>query len=350
MVRVGHARDIAGAWVAEHAASDPTFRGAFFAGSAVTLPRSDTLPASSDVDVVVVVAGTETPAKLGKFVHQGVLIEVTYLPWSALADTAQVARTYQLAHSFSGEAIVRDPTGHLRRLQRAVAASFADPAAVRTRYENAIDKLEAGLDSLDPAAAWHQQVMAFIFPASLPTHVVLVAALANPTVRLRYPAARGVLHDCHQDALYPALLAVLGCESADRRSVQEHLDGLSVIFDQAASLARTPFPFSTDISNIARPVAIDGSQVLIDRGDHREAVFWIIATYARVAQILAVDAPAGIRADGEAAFRAAVTALLGVSNTADLRRGGAAVRRLLPELRRSAAAIAGQACERRLQE
>nr|MBA3276464.1 hypothetical protein [Chloroflexia bacterium] len=29
------------------------------------------------------------------------------------------------------------------------------------------------------------------------------------------------------------------------------------------------------------PIAIDGSQEMIDRGRHREAVFWLVVTYSR---------------------------------------------------------------------
>ena len=35
------------------------------------------------------------------------------------------------------------------------------------------------------------------------------------------------------------------------------------------------------ITPAARPIAIDGSRELIEAGAHREAVFWIVATFAR---------------------------------------------------------------------
>lgn len=337
---VGDARATARAWVAEHAAQDAHFRGAFFSGSAAALPEDSALPGWSDVDVVVVVSHPTAPPKLGKFVYRGVLLEVTYLPWTALASVATVAASYTLAPSFSSDQVILDPTGQLGLLRDEISPRFGDPAAVRLRYEDAISRIDARLSTLDPTASWHDQVTAWMFPTSVTTHVVLVAALRNPTVRLRYLAAREVLRDHDQDALYLSLLRLLGCDDCDRQSVQHHLDRLAVTFDQAVPVSRTPFFFSTDITRAARPIAIDGSQHLIDGGDHREAVFWIIATYARCQKIFAAEAPAHLRDDAELRFRDAVTDLLGVHDSADLLDRREAVRALLPALRQSAATIA----------
>lgn len=121
---------------------------------------------------------------------------------------------------------------------------------------------------------------AWLFPTSVTTLLPLVAALRNPTVRLRYPAAREVLDEYGHADLYPQLLELLGCAQVTRERVQEQLSELARTFDATAAVARTPFFFSADITPAARTVPIDGSQELIDRGDHREAVFWIIATFA----------------------------------------------------------------------
>ena len=59
-----------------------------------------TLAPTSDMDVTVVLDGS-APAGPGKLVHRGALLEVTSLPWSALADADVVARTFYLAPSFA---------------------------------------------------------------------------------------------------------------------------------------------------------------------------------------------------------------------------------------------------------
>lgn len=44
-----------------------------------------------------------------------------------------------------------------------------------------LDAIRAGMATLDHRAPWHGQVIAWMFPSSRMTHVVLVAALQNPT-------------------------------------------------------------------------------------------------------------------------------------------------------------------------
>jgi hypothetical protein len=338
-VLVAEARAAGRDWVIAHAAVTPGFRGAFFSGSVASRPETAEQPRWSDVDVMVVLATDPVPPKPGKIRHRGALLDVTYLPWSLVTDIDVVARSYHLAPCFTGDHVILDPTGHLRLLRDTIAPSFADAVAVERRYEDVITALEARLAVLDPAAAWHDQVMAWMFPASLPTHVVLVAARRNPTVRLRYLAAREVLAVQGLDGLYARLLELLGCAGCHRETVQCHLDRLAVVFDEAVGVSRTPFFFSSDITAAARMIAIDGSQHLVDDGDHREGVFWIIATFARCQQILAVDAPLSVRRGGAAAFRAAVDDLLGLRDFEGLRDRATAVRALLPELRRAAASI-----------
>jgi hypothetical protein len=53
-----------------------------------------------------------------------------------------------------------------------------------------------------------------------------------------------------------------------------------------------PFFFASDISYIARPISIGGSRELIERGYHREAVFWMVATYSRCQKMLHHEAAA----------------------------------------------------------
>ena len=54
-------------------------------------------------------------------------------------------------------------------------------------------------------------------------------------------------------------------------------------------VVKSPYCFASDISADARPIAIDGSRDLIERGYHREAVFYIVATYGRCQTIIQQD-------------------------------------------------------------
>ena len=324
-----------------HARDAAWFRGAFFSGSTIGLPDDAELPAASDVDVMVVTAHDQAPPKLGKFLYHDTLVEVTYLPLHLLSSAEEVLASYHLAGCFRSDTIIADPTGHLRRLQARVARGFAEPPWVRRRCEGARRKITDGLRAIDLEAPFHDQVMAWLFATGVTTHVLLVAALRNPTVRLRYLAAREVLTDYGQAGLYPELLELLGCARLTRRRVQQHLLALASTFDAAVAVARTPFFFSSDISAPARPIAIDASQRLIDGGCHREAVFWMVATFARCQKILAADAEGEVRRALAPAFEAMV-ADLGIASSADILRRADDVIRFLPRLWQTAETIMAQ--------
>jgi hypothetical protein len=336
-MRIRAARAAAVDWVMRHGRADPGYRGAFFAGSTTWRSGGEELPLDSDVDVAVVSAADPPPAKLGKFEHHGVLLEVTHLDVAELATAERVLGSFYLAGSFRVDTVIDDPTGHLGRIRDRVSRDFAERMWVRQRCAHARGRIEGALGGLEPAAPFADQVTGWLFGTSLPTQVLLVAALRNPTVRLRYLAARAVLVDYGQPEVYQELLELLGVDRLSRQQVQHQLVELARTFDATVAVARSPFFFSGDITAAARHVAIDGSARLIDGGWHREAVFWIIATFARCHQILAVDAPELLRAH-RPAFESAV-ADLGIGSIADLHRRAADALAFLPRLDRTTETI-----------
>ncbi|MFJ6434125.1 hypothetical protein [Streptomyces sp. NPDC091416] len=337
-MRIGSARAAAARWVAAHARPGPGYRGAYFSGSTVGRPDDAELPPSSDVDVVVVTEEDEPPAKPGKLRYEGALLEITYLPWAELRDPEAVLSSYHLAGSFRRDTVIDDPTGGLRALYAHVSPRFAERDRVRSRCLDARRRVEGRLAAFDASAPFHEQVPAWMFPTGVTTHVLLVAALRNPTVRLRYQAVREVLDAYGQPELYPELLALLGCADVSERVVRHHVGELTRTFDATVPVARTPFFFSSDLTGQARPVAVDGSLELLDRGEHREAVFWIVATLARCHTVLAVDEPA-LHRERLPAFEAAVAELTGITRTADLLERRAEVLAFLPRLGTAAEAV-----------
>ncbi|MFC8128280.1 hypothetical protein [Streptomyces sp. NPDC057302] len=247
-MNVGRARSAAVQWVAQHAQPDAGYRGAYFSGSTVGLPDDAELPPSSDVDIFVVTAADSPPVKPGKLPYQGALLEVSYLPWAELASAEEVLASYHLAGSFRSDTVIDDPTGHLRTLHAHVSPRFAARPWVRRRCQDARHRIEARLAAIDTSAPFHEQVNAWLFPTGVTCHVLLAAALRNPTVRLRYPAARKVLADYGHLSLYPELLRLLGCSHLAAHRVQHHLRELAATFDATAEVARTPYFFSSDIT------------------------------------------------------------------------------------------------------
>lgn len=290
-MNIGFAREAAADWVRRHGRRLAGYMGAYFSGSTVGRPDHESLAVGSDVDVVVVLRGDAAPPKLGKLIYRDTLIEVTFLTYEQLESADRVLSSYHLAGSFRVHTLIDDPTGHLTRLFEQVSGRFTEVYWVNRRCREAIERIENGLGSLDVSSPLHELVMSWLFPTGIMAHVLLAAGLRNPTVRLRYLAARSVLEDFGREEAYPELLDFLGSKDWTAEQAVQHLRGLEQTFDAAAEAAHTPFFFSSNITPAARSIAIDGTRELIEAGNWREAAFWITATYARCHYILNCDAP-----------------------------------------------------------
>lgn len=334
---VKQAKEVARQWVMEEARNLPGFMGAFYHGSSNWLPGDVSLPATSDLDVMVVFA-EPPPVKLGKFIYRDVLLEVSYLISDQLQSSEQVLSKYYMAGSFREPGIILDPSGQLTKLQVAVAAAYAQRQWVHARCEDAKSNILRHLNGLNATDPFHDQVTAWLFATGVTTHVLLVAGLKNPTVRRRYVAVRELSAEYGYTNFHEMLLALVGCAEMRREQVEAHLAALTEVFNTAKSVIKTPFFFAADISDLARPVAIDGSREMIENGLHREAIFWIVATYARCQKVLYHDASVEIQAQFTPGFQR-LLGDLGITSFADLQQRGEQIKAFLPHLWSMAEAI-----------
>jgi hypothetical protein len=159
------------------------------------------------------------------------------------------------------------------------------------RARHARQKVLDNLANCTPDKPWSDQVTACLFGAGVTTHMLLVAGLKNPTVRKRYEAVHALLKEYGRLDIHEELLDLLGNRKLRRPRVEQHLTDLTRTFDAARKVVRTPYQFASDISEEARPIAINGARVAIRAGFQREAMFWIAATYSRCMHILETDAP-----------------------------------------------------------
>jgi hypothetical protein len=173
--------------------------------------------------------------------------------------------------------------------------------------------------------------MACLFAAGITTHVLLVAGLRNPTVRARYAAVRELLADYDRVEFQETLLELLGAARIGPERASHHLARLAEVFDAARSAIKTPFPFGSDISDNARPIAIDGSLELITRGYHREAMFWIGVTHSRCQTVLSRDAPGDLMRSFHESFQE-LAGDLGMGTIGEIRRRGAEIERMVPQV------------------
>ena len=335
---VKHAKDVARQWVIEEASKIPGFAGAFYHGSTNWLSDDAVLPPTSDVDVMVVLAEPNPPGKPGKFIYRDVILDVAYLASDQLQSPDLILGQSHLAGSFRAPSIILDPSGQLTKLHAAVSKDYAKRQWLYKRCEHARDKVLRYLQSLNESAPLHDQVTAWLFAAGVTTHVLLVAGLKNPTVRRRYMAAQELLVDYGRLDSYETLLEMLGCAQMSRVRVEHHLAALADVFDVAKEVIKTPFFFASDISDIARPIAIDGSRELIERGYHREAIFWMVATYSRCQKALYHDAPVEMQDRFGPGYRQ-LLGDLGATSFADLQQRSEQIEELLPHVWEVAEAV-----------
>ena len=333
-MNIGNARDAARAWVLKHARNESGYCGAWFSGSTVQMPDDAVLPVASDVDVMVALDVEEVSPKPGKFIYEGALLEITFLPLASISSAASVLSSYHLAGSFRIDTIIDDPSGFLRSLQEQVAKSFSEEAWVRIRCGEALARVADGMSTLDFSAPLQDRINNWLFPTGVSAHVLLVAALRNPTIRLRYLAVREIMRQYHLEDRYEELLQLSGWESWTPQRVGKHLKNLERTFDEAVRHQGTLFFFRSDISMSARSIIIDGSRDLIRAGNHREAAFWMVATYARCHKILAADAPEKVQRAFMPAFES-ILSDMGVLVEEALRKRAQAVTAYLPRLRDS---------------
>jgi hypothetical protein len=338
-MKAQQAREVARQWMVEQGSAMPGFCAAYTAGSTNWLPDNRDLSAASDLDIMVVVRDQNQAGRRSKFLYHGTLLDVSYLGNNQLQSAEQVLGDYHLAPSFRTTKMLFDPLSRLTPLQAAVSRDYAKRRWVRQRSTNAREKILRLLRAIDQGAPLHDQVMACLFAAGITTHILLVAGLRNPTVRVRYAAARELLADYGQVEFQETLLHLLGSGGISRGRVRQHLASLSEIFDVAKGAIKTPFPFVADLSDSARPMAIDGSLDLIERGLYREAMFWLGVTHSRCQKVLCCDAPGDLTRSFKDSYQELISDL-GVSTSAEVQRRGAEIVRCLPRVCNLAEAVA----------
>ena len=110
--------------------------------------------------------------------------------------------------------------------------------------------------------------------------------------------------------------------------VEYHLAAVTEIFDFAKEIINPPHRYASDISEVRRPISIGGSREFIDGGYHREAIYWIVATYSRCLAILRNDASRDERENYAAGFHE-LLADLGITSFADLQERSQRAREFL---------------------
>lgn len=313
----------------------PGYGGAYLSGSAAWLSPDMLIPRSSDVDLTIVLGPGGRPGRSGKLAVGRTLLDVSWISSARLASAAAVLGDYHLASAFSRRNLLDDPTGDLDRLSAAVRDGFTRRRWVDARVRQASDKVLRYVRVGRVAPSLPDRAIAWLFAAGITTHVLLVAGLRNPTVRRRYADVRELLVEHGRSGEHELLLELLGCTRMSAERARHHLEAMAAALDLAAAIPDPPFPFASDLTAAARPIAVDGSRELIDEGLHREAVFWITVTFSRCAAVAHLPTAGLGRSDLEHLDASYLELLsdLGAASRAEIEWRAALVRSRLPDIR-----------------
>jgi hypothetical protein len=282
------AKHIAIDWVAQEGTNIPGFNGAFLHGSSIWMQDNAHFPASSDIDVLVV-SNSKEIAHFGKVHHKNVVLDVCPATIHAVQKPEDILKDYHLSGSIRNGTIISDPTGRLYDLQAAVTEQYANPYWVNKRCENARHKVIQYLETSVTASLVHEEVTSWLFARGVMAHIILVAGLQNPTIRKRYVETKKILAKFEFLDFYEKLLELSSFNRITKRKALYYWRTLTEVYDTACSVSRSPYRFAGDISTFTRPIAIGGTKELIDSKLHREAMFWIVATYCRCGHIIYLD-------------------------------------------------------------
>ena len=342
-MKVADAKSIARAWVLDHAGSVPRLWAAFFGGSINWLPDDAELGAGSDVDIWHLVEGEVDPAlRQQKIEHRGMILDVFYCGNETLSSPESALGDWGMAFHLLRPSVIHDPTGGLGRIQGIVAQRYGEPFWVRRRCEAIAGGVRAFLlpclrgvpDKGDP-------FFSFALLVNNIEQIPLVAAVRPLTIRKGAMVFTDMMKSLQREDLGEQRLELQGSARMSRADVEGLLAACIPAYDRAVEVHRTHFYPDFDLDPAARHVMIDGARDIIERGYHREAVGWILATHVIARMALLLDAPEEYERDHKPGFDALLEAL-GIDTPVALARKADMAEALLTQVMVLAESIVGQ--------
>jgi hypothetical protein len=290
-LKVSEAVSIATEWVDNYAVRNPDFRGAHFMGGITAMSADALFPPESDVDISVLVQH-DSPGHdpIDEF-YRGVSVEAGLRSVAEYASAERVLTNPEVADHVALNALIADPTGMLASIQPTVAREFAQRRWVMARCDVEKRRFEMYLDAARQAQTPSEFMIHVTLAIQNLAALIDVALLSPPTHRKSLVHLRVQLKGLNRAELAERALAVYGDVTMSTDRVQMYADLAADAFDRALQVKRTASPFDFKLRPHLRPYLVDGSQAMINQGDHREAMPWIGAgIWISVAAILN-DAP-----------------------------------------------------------
>lgn len=276
-------------WVDLYARHLPDFAGAYLWAGITALPADAPFPLYRDVDVVVVLPKGAQDDTVEVF-YRGLMLEVISLDLEAHQDALAILANPSHGPNIATTQLLADPTGILAPLQQAVAAEYGRRRWIRARSEEEKVRADKHLAAMSQASTPVERLDALWAFLSALSGLLAVAQLKRPTTRRTLTLLRELLEAQGRPDLNEVALMVMGSAHMSRGDVQGILDQTVIAFDRAVEVYQTPTPYGFSIRAHLRPYLTEATQEMINEGNHREAMFWIMALAGESYLVLQNDA------------------------------------------------------------
>ena len=277
-------------WVQEIGSKTPGFRGAYLFGGIAGLADEALRPDYLDVDLIVVVTGKMRPQEENlELDYKGVLLEVGFWGTEDHSSAEAILSNPALASNFAGTKILADPGNWLAPLQHTVKSEFPRRKWVAARCEAEKERIHENVESIRLANSPDARGMALWEWLNNLSGLLALASLRKPTHRRSLTLMKEILAQQGRLDLHEEALRIWGVGGMSRQRVQAVLDESLVLFDRALEIKRSPSMLDFKLRPHLRPYFCEANQEMIDEGNHREAMFWIIVGYSIAAQVVIND-------------------------------------------------------------
>lgn len=270
--------------------------GAVLGGSANFMNDDEPWPASSDLDIWIMVTpeGMKDSINLEKVNYNGVILEVTCKNFEHYnAPEKLLSSPFEGYHFANPGCVLLDTDSTIEKLVAAVSMQFSEPEWVQARLDacrgNAVGKLHWTIEL--PKDSYFDKLCYFILGVKNISTMPVIAALKHPTVRRALAVSQGVLAEHGRLDFHDRILALCGVQKIDSRLAAKAANDLIPAFQRAIEVAKTPFFSSGSLKRDVIPLYLQGAEEMIRDGYHREVMHHVIFYYWRIYQALAHDAP-----------------------------------------------------------
>jgi len=239
----------------------------------------------SDVDLRVVI-DTEFDLPVPSFVRRyGVPLEWTYCAKRQYEDMIQVLNDPFISLETVGSTILYDPTNFIRDLIRDIKPVYKEHRYVKARAQNLLEQPKQWLSSLrdmgeelsklpEYVYAWHLRCIITIL-----AKVVLVLTSIPPGGMKLFVSLRVSAERLQHEELFSLGLDAMGAQDITKEEVEEFADGIFKVFEYVNSMVDPCKLHHWTLLPDKREYYQLGTQWLVSRGFHREAI-WPLLTVA----------------------------------------------------------------------